>query len=266
MFEVFLRLQHECAYNDLSKKFPEARISMWCNSGADILEIESGNLDSFEGIQKELASMSKEYGSKILSKTITQGNVQFVAKACACTKMVKNSTNDIFEKYDFMPVPPDVMTGGWEYYRLVGFDNSDLRGMLKHLDSIGKAEVLYKKTITEGVTDDTFIVSLSSLFGQLTEKQLKALVAAVEDGYYEIPKKVTTEDLAKRHRQPRTTFEEHIRKAESKIVHAMAPFMMMYAKVPGNPLATKTRAAGAPMGARIMRQMAVVQAPEGRHN
>lgn len=138
------------------------------------------------------------------------------------------------------------------------------QGLLRNLDSIGKAEVLYKKTIPEGVTDDTFIVSLSSLFGQLTEKQLKALVAAVENGYYEIPKKVTTEDLAKRHHQPRTTFEEHIRKAESKIVHAMAPFMMMYAKVPGNPLAAKTRAAGSPMGARIMRQMAVIPPASGR--
>ncbi len=72
-----------------------------------------------------------------------------------------------------------------------------------------------------------------------------------------IPKRTTTEDLAKRQSQPRTTFEEHIRKAESKVVHAIAPFMMMYGKVPGNPLATtKTRAAGAPMGARIMPQMA----------
>lgn len=260
MFELFLRLQHECAYNDLSRKYPEARISTWCNSGTDILEIEANNLEAFEGIQKELASMSKEYSAKILSKTITQGKVQFVAKTCACDLMVKTPTDEIYEKYDFMEVPPSVMTGGWEHYRLVGFENSDLRGLLRHLDSIGKAEVLYKKTIPEGVTDDTFIVSLSSLFGQLTDKQLKALVSAVEGGYYEIPKKVTTEDLAKRHRQPRTTFEEHVRKAESKIVHAMAPFMMMYAKVPGNPLITKTRAAGAPMGARIMRQMTVVPA------
>ncbi len=258
MFELFLRLQHECAYNDLSRKFPEARISTWCNSAADILEIESDGLETFDGIQKELAAQSKEYSAKILSKTITQGKVQFVAKTCACDLMVKTPVGEIFEKYDFMEVPPSVMTGGWEHYRLVGFENSDLRGLLRDLDSIGKAEVLYKKTIPEGVTDDTFVVSLSSLFGQLTEKQLKALVSAIEGGHYEIPKRTTTEDLAKRHRQPRTTFEEHIRKAESKVVHAIAPFMMMYGKVPGNPLATKTRAAGAPMGARIRRQMAAI--------
>ena len=53
----------------------------------------------------------------------------------------------------------------------------------------------------------------------------------------------------------RTTFEEHIRKAESKVVHAMTPFMMMYAKVPGSPFVNSTRAAGAPTGLRIMKQI-----------
>jgi len=84
---------------------------------------------------------------------------------------------------------------------------------------------------------------------------LKALVAAVEGGYYEIPKRVTAEELARQHKQPRTTFEEHIRKAESKVVHAMTPFMMMYAKVPGSPFVNSTRAAGAPTGLRIMKQI-----------
>src|SRR5437879_13444860 len=88
-------------------------------------------------------------------------------------------------------------------------------------------------------------MSLSSLFGQLTGKQTKALLSAVEDGYFEIPKRTTAEDIAKRNGQPRSTFEEHIRKAESKIMFAIAPYMMMYAKVPRSPFNTRTRAAGA---------------------
>ncbi len=227
---------------------------MWCNGSADILEVEADSLESFDGIQKDLSTMSKDQGSRILSKTIHQGKLQLVAKTCAC-RLIPTSTSPIFEKYNFMEVPPDVMAGGWEHYRLIGFDEHDLAGMLRRLDQIGKAEVLYKSSIKEGVTDDSFLISLSSLFGQLTEKQLKALVAAVEGGYYEIPKRITAEELAKQHRQPRTTFEEHIRKAESKIVHAMTPFMMMYAKVPGSPFVNNTRDAGSPTGLRIMKQI-----------
>ncbi len=57
-----------------------------------------------------------------------------------------------------MEVPPDVMTGGWEHYRLTGFDERDLGGMLRRLDQIGEGEVLYKRAIPEGVTDDSFLI------------------------------------------------------------------------------------------------------------
>jgi predicted DNA binding protein len=258
LFEVFLRFQHDCPYNDLSRKYPESRISMWCNGTADILEIEADSLESFDGLQRDVFTLSKDLGTRILSKTIQGGKLQLVAKTCACSK-IPTSTSPVFEKYNFMEVPPDVMSGGWEHYRLIGFDEHDLPGMLKRLDQFGKAEVLYKSKIPEGVTDDSFLISLSSLFGQLTEKQLKALVAAVEAGYYEIPKKITTGDLARQHRQPRTTFEEHIRKAESKIVHAMTPFMMMYAKVPGSPFVSGAHAAAAPTGYRVMKQITASQ-------
>lgn len=261
MFELFLRFQHDCPYNDLSRKYPGSRISLWCNSSADILEVEADSLESFDGLQKDLASLSKDQGTRILSRTIQQGKLQLVAKTCACDQ-IPTKVDPVFEKYNFMQVPPEVMTDGWEHYRLIGFDEHDLGGMLRRLDQIGKAEVLYKKSIPEGVTDDSFLISLSSLFGQLTEKQLKALVAAVEGGYYEIPKRVTTEELARQRRQPRTTFEEHIRKAESKVVHAMAPFMMMYAKVPGSPFVNAARVAGSPAGLRMMKQIMVSSQPK----
>ncbi len=248
-----LRVQHDCPFNDLSRKYPETRISQWCNSAADVLEIEADSLESFEGLQHDLNGMSKGSG-KILSKTIHQGRLQLVAKTCMCASN-DASTSPIIERNNFMEIPPVVLMGGWEHYRLLGFDESDVKGLLRELDKIGRIEVLHKKTIPEGVTDDAFVISLSSLFGQLTQKQLNALLTAVEGGYYEIPKRVTTEDLAKKHSQPRTTFEEHIRKAESKVVHAMLPFMMMYARVPGSPFADRnSKNAGLPIASRMMKQ------------
>lgn len=156
-----------------------------------------------------------------------------------------------------MEVPPPVFLGGWEYHRLVGFEDVDLKGLLKSLDKIGETEVLHKKSVSAGTTDDTFLLSLNSLFGQLTEKQMKALLSAVENGYYEIPKRVTADELARRQGQPRSTLEEHIRKAESKVLLAVAPYMMLFAKVPESPFTAKTRAAGDAMGARILKQMTV---------
>lgn len=255
MFELFLRLQHECPYNDLSRKYPEARISQWCNGAADILEIEANGLETYEQLQHELSSASTKHSSRIISKTLCQDKFQLVARTCYCGEYGTSATS-VIAKHNFMEVPPTVLMGGWEHYRLVGFDDSNMKGLLKSMDRIGTTEVLRKKSLADNVTDDNFLLSLSSLFGQLTEKQLKALVSAIENGYYEIPKRVTAEELAKRQGQPRSTLEEHIRKAESKVVMAMAPYMMMYAGVPGSPF-NSTKAAGATVGARMMKELAV---------
>ena len=268
MFELFLRLQpgteYADPYNHLSWKFPEARISLWCNSGADILEIEAGGLASFEQLQKELVTSSRINHGKIISKTLLQDKFQLVARTCICGKGAI-PIGPIVHDNNFMSVPPTVLFAGWEYHRYIGFDDNDVKGLLKALDRIGKTEVLHKKSVNEGVTDDTFLLSLSSLFGQLTQKQLRALLSAVENGYYEIPKRITADDLARKQGQPRSTLEEHIRKAESKIVLAMAPYMMMYARVPETPF-NKTKAAGATVGARIMKELVVHAAERTRNN
>jgi hypothetical protein len=73
------------------------------------------------------------------------------------------------------------------------------------------------------------VISLSSAFSELTQKQVDALLAALDYGYYQVPKRVTAEEVARKRRVPRTTHEEHVRKAESKILRAMAPYLRMYA-------------------------------------
>ncbi len=166
---------------------------------------------------------------------------------------------------NFLQIPPPVFFGGWEYHRLVGFEDNDVRSLFKGLDKVGKTEILHKGT-TDGTTDKTFLLSLGSLFGNLTEKQMKAMLAAVESGYYEIPKRTTADELAMKLGQPRSTLEEHIRKAESKVVLAMAPYMMMYARVPESPFTSKTRAAGDTVGARFMKQLAVQTVEKSRNN
>jgi hypothetical protein len=83
--------------------------------------------------------------------------------------------------------------------------------------------------IREKSIRDAFVVSLSSIFSELTDKQISSLLAALDYGYYQIPKKVTAEDIALKNKVPRTTYEEHLRKAESKILQTIAPYVRMFA-------------------------------------
>src|SRR2546428_2277399 len=60
---------------------------------------------------------------------------------------------------------------------------------------------------------------------KLTEKQARALIAAYEAGYYEFPRKATTEQVSLSLGIARSTFEQHLNRAEHHVVRAMLPMV-----------------------------------------
>src|SRR5256885_6742587 len=71
--------------------------------------------------------------------------------------------------------------------------------------------------------------SLSSplFLPKLTEKQAGALLAAFEAGYYEFPRDVTTGDCGVALGIARSTFEQHLNRAEHHVIRAMIPLVRM---------------------------------------
>src|SRR5207244_1142909 len=62
---------------------------------------------------------------------------------------------------------------------------------------------------------------------KLTEKQARALLAAFTAGYYEFPRNVTTEDVSLSLGIARSTFEQHLTRAEHHVIRAMLPMVRM---------------------------------------
>ncbi|HYB75572.1 MAG TPA: helix-turn-helix domain-containing protein [Nitrososphaerales archaeon] len=225
-YELGFKLQHDCPYNDLSKKYPSMIMSQWCNHEKDILEISYKNLDNFQDIQGDLVSLNKTLGVRPIRRAFTNSNVQVMTQHCACTK-IKTSTAPVFERHNCLELEPTILRGGWEWYRVIAFSKKDIKALFDDLDKFCKVEMVSRRTVEDGSMRDTFIISTVSLFGELTEKQAQALVLALNSGYYRVPKKATTEEIAGRLSLPRTTYEEHLRKAESKVLMAVAPYLQL---------------------------------------
>ena len=61
-------------------------------------------------------------------------------------------------------------------------------------------------------------ISLFSVSPHLTSQQKTAVELAVRSGYYDYPRKIKLEELAKMMKISYSTFQEHLRKAEQKLL------------------------------------------------
>jgi len=226
LYETALRLQHDCPFNELSRQHPELSISSWCNSETDVMEISADDPASFNELQKDLKSVEKALKTKITRKSNNTNNIQIVIQHCGCEN-VPAPVSPVFERNNCLELQPTIYKGGWEYYRLIAFSENDLKKVFATIEPYCKVEIISQRVIPSGAVKETMLVSTSSLFGGLTRKQVQALVFALENGYYQVPKRVTTEEMASKLRLPRTTYEEHLRKAEGKVLRSMAPYISL---------------------------------------
>ena len=64
----------------------------------------------------------------------------------------------------------------------------------------------------------TYVPGSEDLLSPLTDRQLEVFETAVEEGYYDVPRKATHEDIAENLGCAPSTVDEHLRKAESRVV------------------------------------------------
>ncbi|NTV23573.1 MAG: hypothetical protein HGA85_04320 [Nanoarchaeota archaeon] len=103
---------------------------------------------------------------------------------------------------------------GYEYWELGSWEKKPLTEFYKKIKTIAEVKMLRLK-------EENPSVFIQSAVPKLTEKQRKALELALEHGYYTFPRKIDVERLAMISKVPRTTYQEHLRKAESKLMQIL---------------------------------------------
>ncbi|MGD0423039.1 MAG: helix-turn-helix domain-containing protein [Candidatus Bathyarchaeia archaeon] len=71
------------------------------------------------------------------------------------------------------------------------------------------------------------LVSTATVFGNLTSKQRRALITALDKGYYHMPRKATAGEIAQKLGLPRTSYVDHLRKAENKVLQAVGSYLRL---------------------------------------
>ncbi len=227
-YELSFKLQHDdCPYNQFSKTHPSIIISHWCNWSKDVLEIAHREIQSDPAMKQDVQKLTKALGAKIIRRSYARSSVQVVLMHCACDS-IPPPTLPVFEKRNCLELQPAVYSDGWEWYRVIAFSDRDLKELFKDLDRhCSTIEIISRRSISDEAVRDTFLLSTASLFGTLTDKQVRALMTALDNGYYRLPRSATAGEIARLMGVPRTSFVDHLRKAENKVLQAVGPYLRL---------------------------------------
>jgi predicted DNA binding protein len=222
LYILILQIQHDCPFSQFSQNNPKVQILHWCNSQKDILELRGEKSD----IETAIRAIESELGM-ILDIFPEHNQIQLIIKRCDGGTLPLAKIN---EKYGSIELPPIKYFAGSEVVRLLvtAEDAGLILDDLRKTDPSSKVTVLKLAPLKDMDSPKSILLPLDELKEQFTVKQLTAITNAYNKGYYDLPRSVLIEKLAAEMNIHRRTFEEHLRKAEKKVMSFLIPTMNFY--------------------------------------
>ena len=223
LYEVVFKVTHDCPFGNISRRFPSLKIFLWCNREYEVIEILVDDREEYSAVMEEIVKIGG-----VIEESSDRDSVHIVTKKCFCT--TENSVSKNIDAFNLLHVSPVVYERGWEYYRVIAFRHKDLKNLLQRLEEMNFTVEVLRKVPFDGFIASSLTLTADALFSDLTEKQIDALLTAYSHGYYRLPRKTDVKTIARRKRVPRTTFQEHLKKAENKIVASLIPYIQLFRK------------------------------------
>ncbi|MFQ6123959.1 MAG: helix-turn-helix domain-containing protein [Candidatus Heimdallarchaeota archaeon] len=216
-----LEIQHECPFSNFSRNHPQVEIQQWCNHQHDILELKGEPTV----LERAITDLETELGT-VLRIFPEHNQVQLIMKRCKCIELPLTS---IIDRYDCLQLPPVRYVAGREIINLLVTpeDAGLILDNIRKEDPASKVKVLQLAPLKNSFNPYPLFLPLDGLKNSLTAKQLQVLTKAYNKGYYELPRKVFLETLAGDMNIHRRTYEEHLRKAEKKIMSFLIPSLIL---------------------------------------
>ncbi|MFC1697058.1 helix-turn-helix domain-containing protein [Nanoarchaeota archaeon] len=126
---------------------------------------------------------------------------------------VANKYIDLFYNPAIIHLKPAIIyPDGFEEQEIVSFDRSVIENIVK----VGKE--LYGLKLSYLKQKKVKNIGVFNILPDLTEKQKEAVTLAMKEGYYTYPRGADVQDLAKMKKLSFSTFQEHLRRAENKLM------------------------------------------------
>ncbi len=220
LWEISLRTQFDYPFIGMSRRHPGIPISMWCLWDRELLQVPTNDMGVLKAIEGEIQEVGR-----IVDRWVEAREARIYLLRCTCDDL--DSPWNVWDAHQCIDAPPAIFRDGWGYFRVISLEEANTRDIFRDLERRGPTELIRKRELPLSVLPSSIWVN--TLFSELTGKQLNAIVKAHRHGYYTSPRQVKTESIAQSVGVSRSTYEEHLRKAENRIVGALMPYIELYA-------------------------------------
>jgi len=204
----------------LSVAFPDVELALWTSTQSDVFHVAA---PSPADLQRVLRAMLETIGAR----RITQEGTSALVVTHQARWTYPPSVTKIADRRGLWVVPPTIYFGGWETYRVVSPTIAALRRFVADVKKTGQVEVLSHRARDQLDRIHSLTTIPVHLFEGLTDRQVHVLVSALEGGLFELPAREKMDRVAARAGVSRSTFGEHLRKAEMQILRNSYPFLKL---------------------------------------
>ena len=223
LYEVALKVTSKGFWMDLTRRFPSASVFIWCNRENDVIEVVVRNPEEYPIVVEEIRAIPI---MGVIEEISDDHRLYLKVNECHCMK--QDTIVRHIGKLNILNIFPNMIEKGWAYHRLIVFKHKDLEELLKRFDKWGWFYKILRKVPLDGFVASSLTMSADALFSGLTERQMEAVLAAHRHGYYNLPRDADVKTIATKEKVPRTTFQEHLTKAENKLVTALVPHIQLF--------------------------------------
>lgn len=210
MHQATIRIEDDTAYASATAD-NDAVIELWCNEHCDLLHVLGPADDAIEHVSRQVGVRDR----------IREGDEQLIITKDCLKQHEEGYIETYVQRHDCLLLPPLKYKDGAKRVRVLALDSQRLTNFFRDLNDDFPVDVISKQTASAPVSGSP-LLRVGVSFPNLSARQQEVLLAAWQEGYYEIPREVTTAELAEMFDLDRRTVEDHIRRAEQKLVDALA--------------------------------------------
>lgn len=194
----------------------DVRVDLWCNDHADL--IRAGGQDA----SAVIAEIDEFAG---VADRMSDGDEHLAVTEDCLASGLSDNIEQYLGRHDCLLLPPLRYAEGERICRVLAFDGGALSDLYRDLLDDGQDVRVGSKRRIRSVSGDTPMLDPAGLVPDFTARQRDVLQAAIERGYYEIPRETTTAEVARAVGVERRTAEDHLRRAERKLVATLSEFV-----------------------------------------